>query len=102
MMEFSIIMKYKTYNYKIVEPKIYSKTCTKCNHKFKTTSRNKRLCENCKKVLNDELNNIRVQNHYKRYKNKNKIGTGCLEEHPLPPLKEIDAILYEMKHLHLI
>ena len=96
-------MRRKSYYYKLVEPRSYNKTCIKCGGNFTSQSKNKRLCDKCKKENYTQNNNARVRNYYKKYgKNKNKIGTGRLNEHPLPPFKEIDAILDEMRNLNLL
>lgn len=103
MKEYSEIMKGKVRNYKLVKPKTYQKTCNKCGAKFNSESKNKRLCTTCKKENNTHKNNLRVRQHYKKYgKNRNRVGTGFLGEHPLPPLKEIDAIIDEMRNLDLL
>lgn len=93
-------MKRDVYEYKIVGPKVYSKTCLKCGRRFESVSRNKRLCSNCAETLNRENNVKRVQKYYKKNP-KTPLGTGRLKGKPKPPIKEIDYIIEEMKYLRL-
>lgn len=96
-------MKYNAYDYKVISPREYVKVCLKCGRKFNTKSRNKRLCDNCAFVINNEKNNLRVKKYQKSHKyDKTYIGTGRLNGKPAHPHKEVDYVISEMKYLRLI
>lgn len=93
-------MKRNIYEYKIVNPKVYSKVCLKCGRRFEASSRNKRLCSRCVEVMNRQNNIKRVQKYNKK-NTKIPLGTGRLNGQPKPPFKEIDYVIEEMKYLRL-
>ena len=94
-------MNNRIYSYKIIEPKVYAKSCLKCGRKFTTPSKNKRLCPQCATVIEQENNRRRV-NKYNKVHNRSYLGTGRLNGKIQPPHKEIDYVIDEMKYLKLI
>ncbi len=96
-------MRNDAYEYKIISPREYVKICLKCGRKFNTKSKNKRLCDNCALMINNEKNNIRVKKYQKNRKGiSSHVGTGRLGSKAAHPHKEIDYVISEMKYLRLI